>query len=78
MQHAARHSTSSSAATCLQIVVGYLRVILQMIFIMHSATLLYHLPFLVRSEPRGPQQKLFMTTSLLCGDLKVLVEAITT
>jgi hypothetical protein len=27
-----------------------------MILIMHSATLLYHLPFLVRCEPRGPQQ----------------------
>jgi hypothetical protein len=51
---------------------------MQMIFIMHSATLLYHLPFLVRCEPRGPQQKLFMIISSLCGDLKVLVEAITT
>jgi hypothetical protein len=26
-------------------------------FTMHSTTLLYHLPFLVRSEPRGPQNK---------------------
>jgi hypothetical protein len=29
-----------------------------MIFIMHSMTLLCHLPFLVKCEPRGPQQKL--------------------
>jgi hypothetical protein len=35
----------------------YLRVVLQIIFIRHITTLLYHLPFLVRCEPRGPQQK---------------------
>ena len=35
----------------------YLRVAIQVMFIIHSATLLYHLPFLVRSEPRGLQHK---------------------
>jgi hypothetical protein len=36
----------------------YLRVALQIMFIIHSTMLLYHLPFLVRCEPRGPQNKL--------------------
>ncbi len=36
----------------------YLRITLQIMFIMHSTTLLYHLPFQVRCEPWGPQNKL--------------------
>jgi hypothetical protein len=32
-----------------------LRVALQVMFIIHSATLQYHLPFLVRCEPRGSE-----------------------
>jgi hypothetical protein len=35
----------------------YLRVALQIMIIIHSMTLLYHLPFLVRCEPKGPQKK---------------------